>query len=155
VTAPIRDAVQSEKHLARALALDQAYYPAHYLLGVARKMLGDRRGAAEHYARFLAAAPRDARKRPNALYAAAGCALEGGGRGAADLECLRPMLEQAAASELELEPLWGPCDAPEKTLLGALLGALPAPPQGLPPDGMPGRGAEAPPGRRGRGSGRG
>jgi hypothetical protein len=109
-------------------------------------MLGDTHGAAAHYDRFLAAAPRDARKRPNALYALAGCRLEGGGRGAADLDRLRPMLEQAAASERELEPLWGPCEAPEKTLLGALLGMLPAPPQGLAPDGA---------GRRGRGRGRG
>jgi hypothetical protein len=111
-------------------------------------MLGDMPGSAAHYARFLAAAPRDARKRPNALYALASCEVVGRGGGAADLQKLRPMLEQAAASERELEPLWGPCTAPEKTMLGALLGMLPAPRPTLLP------GAELPSGRRGRGRGR-
>jgi hypothetical protein len=142
------DAEQSEKHLAHALALDPDYYPAHFLLGVACKMLGDMPGAAAHYARFLATAPRDARNRPNALYALASCELAGWGGEEADLQRLRPMLEQAAASERELEPLWGPCSAPEKTMLGAMLGMLLAQRLGRPPN-CAGRGAEVPSGRSG------
>ena len=146
-------AEQADKHLRRALALDPAHYSAHYLLAVARRNLGDTPGAAANYARFLAAAPRDARKRPNALYGLAGCeaaaaAAGGGGGGGGGLGRLRPMLERAAASERELEPLWGPCEAPEKALLGEL---LPAPPPADPAR----RGAAAPRGPRGRGDGRG
>ena len=143
--------MQAEKHLTRALALDPAFYSAHYLLAVVRKNLGDMPGAGALYARFLAVAPRDARKRPNALYGLAGCEMMAGA-GADGLGRLRPMLERAAASERELEPLWGPCDAPEKALLGALLGVLPAPASGLPPCGS--GGAEAPCRHRGRGDGR-
>ncbi len=147
------DAAQSKKHLTRALALDPDYYPAHFLLGVARKMLGDVPGAAAHFARFLATAPRDARNRPNALYALASCKVACGGCWATDLQRVRPMLEQAAASERELEPLWGPCGAPEKTMLGALLGMLPSPRPGLSPN-CAGHEAEVPrqpSGRSGRG----
>ena len=115
---------QSEQHLLRALALDPAYYSAHYLLAVARKNLDDRPAAAAHYARFLAEAPRDARKRPNALYGLAGCELAAE-PSAADWGRLRRALGRAAACERELEPLWGPCEAPEKELLGALLAARP------------------------------
>ncbi len=146
------NAVQAEKHLTRALALDPAFYSAHYLLAVVRKNMGDMPCAAAHYDRFLAVAPRDARKRPNALYGLAGCEMTAGaGAGSDGLGRLRPMLEQAAASERELEPFWGPCDAPEKALLGALL-ALPAPAPGPPPGGR--RGAEAPRRHCGRGDGR-
>jgi len=143
--------LQVQKHLSHALALDPTYYSAHYLLAVASKNLDDKPGTAAHYAKFLAEAPRDARKRPNALYGLAGCEMAA----AADAEGLarlRPMMERAAASERELEPLWGPCDAPEKAMLGALLGALPPPPQGLQPCAPIGQGV--PIGRRGRGNGR-
>ncbi len=141
-------------HLSRALAMDPDYYSALYHLAVARKNLGDMRGAAAHYTRFLAAAPRDARKRPNALYGLAGCEADAdfkrGETAAADLLRLRPMLERAVASERELEPFWGPCDAPEKGLLCALLGTqTPAP--GLPTGDRGGK--KAPRCRRGRGGG--
>ena len=113
----------------RALELDPAYYPAHYLLAVALKNLQDHAGAAAQYSRFLAEAPRDAQKRPNALYGRALCEAMGkvGGRGRAPRRPasaqgaspseLRLRLEEARACEAELEAFWGEYDAPDRALL--------------------------------------
>jgi tetratricopeptide (TPR) repeat protein len=115
----------------RALDLDPTHYSAHYLLAVALKNLLDHAGAATHYSRFLAEAPRDAQKRPNALYGRALCEAmgEAGGKGAPPRRCarsgapgasrseLKRRLEEAKACETELEAYWGEYDVPDKALL--------------------------------------
>ena len=110
--------MQVEHQMRSALSLDPTYYPAHYILAVALKNLSDYPGAAKHYSHFLAVAPVDARKRPNALYAQALCeamskANKGGGG--------RRTSRSAALSEAELEVYWGKYDIPDKELLETMV----------------------------------
>ena len=124
--------MQVEHQMRSALSLDPTYYPAHYILAVALKNLSDYPEAAKHYSHFLAVAPVDARKRPNALYAQALCeamskANKGGGgrrtsRSAAlSSKTLAQRLDQARVCEAELEVYWGKYDIPDKELLETLV----------------------------------
>ena len=107
-----------------AQALEPGWYIAHYHGSVACRMRSDAAGAARLCTRFLAECPRDCRKRVNALYALAKSeAVKGmldGGR--VDVCRLRKLLRQAQACEAKLEPLWGPFNLTEKTLVAAMDG---------------------------------